>query len=46
MGVDKDVKIFVVGYWGLVGVVVVCVLKKDGYNNLVMKIYKELDFIC
>lgn len=43
MGVDKDAKIFVAGHRGLVGAAVVRALKKDGYNNLVMKTHKELD---
>ncbi|KAG0627796.1 hypothetical protein M758_2G228700 [Ceratodon purpureus] len=43
MTMDKGAKIFVAGHRGLVGAALVRALKKDGYNNLVMKTHKELD---
>ena len=43
MTMDKGAKIFVAGHRGLVGAAIVRALKKDGYNNLVMKTHKELD---
>lgn len=40
---DKNVKIFVAGHRGLVGSAIVRVLRKEGYNNLVLKTRAELD---
>ncbi len=36
-------KIYVAGHNGMVGSAIVRALKKQGYNNLILKIHKELD---
>jgi len=41
--VNKDSKIYIAGHNGLVGSAIVRELKRRGYNNLVLKIHKELD---
>jgi len=40
---DKEAKIFVAGHRGLVGAAIVRALKKDGYENLLLRTHKELD---
>ena len=40
---NKDSKIYVAGHRGMVGSAIVRELKKQGYNNLVLKTHKELD---
>lgn len=42
---DKESKIFVAGHRGLVGSGIVRVLKKNGYNNLILKRREELDLL-
>lgn len=42
---EKMSKIYVVGYRGLVGLVIVRKLLREGYNNLVFKIREEFDLI-
>ena len=42
---NKDSKIYVAGHRGMVGSAIVRELKKQGYNNLVLKTHKELDLI-
>jgi len=41
----KSSKIFVAGHKGLVGSAIVRSLKKNGYNNLILKSHNELDLI-
>jgi GDP-L-fucose synthase len=43
MAMDKEAKIFVAGHRGLVGAAIVRALKKDGYENLLLRTHKELD---
>ncbi len=40
---DKNSKIFVAGHRGLVGSAIVRALKKEGFNNLILKTRDELD---
>ena len=40
---NKDSKIYVAGHRGMVGSAIVRELKKQGYNNLVLRTHKELD---
>ena len=40
---DKNAKIYVAGHNGMVGSAIVRELKKQGYNNLLLKSHKELD---
>lgn len=40
---NKNVKIYVVGYWGMVGFVIVCCLEVEGFLNIVYCILKEFD---
>lgn len=42
---DKHAKIYIAGHNGMVGSAIVRELKKQGYNNLVLKTHKELDLI-
>lgn len=42
---EKNAKIFVAGHNGLVGSAIVRVLKKEGYNNLILKSRRELDLL-
>ncbi len=42
---NKNSKIYVAGYRGLVGSAIVRKLKSDGYNNLILKTHKELDLL-
>lgn len=43
---DKSSKIYVAGHKGLVGSSIVRELKKQGYENLILKDRNELDLIC
>lgn len=43
MHMEKKSKIFVAGHRGLVGSAIVRALKKDGFNNLILKTKDELD---
>jgi GDP-L-fucose synthase len=43
MAMQKDAKIFVAGYRGLVGSALVRKLKSEGYNNLLLHTHSELD---
>ncbi len=40
---NKDSKIYVAGHNGMVGSAIVRELKKEGYNNLILKLHRELD---
>ena len=40
---NKDSKIYVAGHNGMVGSAIVRELKKQGYNNLILKSHRELD---
>lgn len=40
---NKDSKIYVAGHNGMVGSAIVRGLKKEGYNNLILKSHRELD---
>ena len=40
---NKDSKIYVAGHNGMVGSAIVRELKKEGYNNLILKSHRELD---
>lgn len=40
---EKDSRIYVAGHTGMVGAAIVRQLKKDGYNNLILKTHEELD---
>lgn len=40
---EKDAKIYIAGHTGLVGHTITDQLRKQGYNNLVLKTHKELD---
>jgi GDP-L-fucose synthase len=40
---DKDAKIYVAGHTGMVGSAILKALKKNGYNNFILKDLKELD---
>ena len=40
---EKNSLIFVAGHRGLVGSAIVCELKKNGYDNLILKTSSELD---
>ncbi|MBE9125162.1 MULTISPECIES: GDP-L-fucose synthase [unclassified Coleofasciculus] len=40
---EKDAKIYVAGHRGLVGSAIVKTLRKNGYNNLILKTSQELD---
>lgn len=40
---DKDSKIYVAGHRGMVGGAIVRALKKEGYENLVLRTHSELD---
>lgn len=40
---EKNAKIYVAGHRGLVGAAIVQCLKKDGWNNLLLRTHKELD---
>lgn len=42
---DKDSKIYVAGHSGMVGSSIVRQLKKEGYNNIIVRTHKELDLI-
>ncbi len=42
---EKDSKIYVAGHRGMVGSAIVCVLKGQGYNNVITRTHAELDFI-
>lgn len=42
---EKGAKIYVAGHNGLVGSAITRLLKKEGYNNLLLKIHAELDLI-
>lgn len=40
---EKESKIFVAGHKGMVGSAIVRALKKQGYNNIIVRTHKELD---
>ena len=40
---DKDLKIYVAGYRGLVGSAIIRRLESDGFNNLIVRTHAELD---
>ena len=42
---EKDSKIYVAGHNGLVGSAIVRALKKDGFENLILRSHKELDLL-
>ena len=42
---EKKAKIYVAGHRGMVGSAIVRELKKQGYNNLVLRTHEELDLI-
>ena len=42
---DKDSKIYIAGHRGLVGSAIERRLRKEGYNNLVLKTSSELNLI-
>ena len=45
MAIKKNSKIFVAGHSGLVGSAIYRLLKKSGYNNIIVRTRKELDFL-
>ena len=45
MTMEKDSKIYVAGHNGLVGSAIVRALKKDGFENLILRSHKELDLL-
>ena len=40
---EKESKIYVAGHNGMVGSAIVRALKKQGYNNIIVRTHKELD---
>lgn len=40
---EKESKIYVAGHMGMVGSAIVRALKKQGYNNIIVRTHKELD---
>jgi GDP-L-fucose synthase len=42
---NKDAKIYIAGHRGLVGSAIVRELKKQGFDNLIIRTHKELDLI-
>ena len=40
---DKNSKIYIAGHRGMVGSAIVRELKKQGYNNLILRAHNELD---
>lgn len=45
MAINKNSKIFVAGHLGLVGSAIYRCLQKGGYNNIIVRTRKELDFL-
>lgn len=43
---DKNAKIYVAGHTGMVGSAIVRELKRQGYENLILRTHRELDLIC
>jgi GDP-L-fucose synthase len=43
--INKDAKIYIAGHRGLVGSAIVRELKKQGFDNLIIRTHKELDLI-
>ena len=43
---EKNSKIYVAGHRGMVGSAIVRELKKQGYNNIVVRTHNELDLLC
>lgn len=43
---EKDAKIYVAGHRGMVGSAICRELKKQGYDNLVVRTHRELDLVC
>jgi GDP-L-fucose synthase len=44
--INKDAKIYIAGHRGLVGSAIVRELKKQGFDNLIIRTHKELDIGC